>query len=200
MNEPEEGNHSVVGAAAQGSSDGDVSVGNAESNVDANKDGASANAEVAEEAIGKDQVSSDTNAQAERIVDLNKQTAVAQGGSFADGENAEIESDSESKVVIYDCNDENDINCQHLSRHSTNVWASGQGTLTLGSNSDSVRTNVDLVAGKNCCTDRSQTNEIGCEVADIQTCVCSEDSFCCSDSWDKWCVKEVALCGGLCIQ
>jgi hypothetical protein len=38
----------------------------------------------------------------------------------------------------------------------------------------------------------------GCEVADIEACVCAQDSFCCETEWDTVCVAEAEDCGMVC--
>jgi hypothetical protein len=35
----------------------------------------------------------------------------------------------------------------------------------------------------------------GCEIAGVETCVCNEDPFCCSDEWDALCVGLIATHG-----
>jgi hypothetical protein len=39
-----------------------------------------------------------------------------------------------------------------------------------------------------CCQEQATP---GCDDAQIQECVCAQDSYCCSTKWDKWCVQEV---------
>ncbi len=45
-----------------------------------------------------------------------------------------------------------------------------------------------------CCTANGTP---GCEVDSVETCVCAEDMFCCSDEWDALCVGLIAehMCG-----
>jgi hypothetical protein len=40
-----------------------------------------------------------------------------------------------------------------------------------------------------CCAVHAGT---GCTVSAISTCVCAQDSYCCSSGWDTMCVNEVA--------
>lgn len=55
----------------------------------------------------------------------------------------------------------------------------------------------DSGGGGDCCT--VQTGP-GCNDSDIQSCVCDDDAFCCSDAWDVVCVGKVGslLCGPSC--
>jgi hypothetical protein len=46
-----------------------------------------------------------------------------------------------------------------------------------------------------CCVSHNYT---GCEVPDIEDCVCALDGFCCSNSWDGICAGEALDCGALC--
>ena len=47
---------------------------------------------------------------------------------------------------------------------------------------------------EDCC---SEHPEVGCNVPEIQSCVCGLDPFCCEDSWDGQCVNEATNdCGG----
>jgi hypothetical protein len=40
----------------------------------------------------------------------------------------------------------------------------------------------------------------GCEYPPLETCVCTRDSFCCTDQWDAICVDlAVAVCGAICL-
>jgi hypothetical protein len=45
-----------------------------------------------------------------------------------------------------------------------------------------------------CCADNGTP---GCEVNSVETCVCDQDAFCCSDIWDALCVDLIAtgMCG-----
>ena len=66
---------------------------------------------------------------------------------------------------------------------------------------------VETVAGRsceatvdagNCCEAR---NDTGCENAEVEECVCGEDSFCCDVEWNAFCVEGVeelgcGTCGG----
>jgi hypothetical protein len=51
-------------------------------------------------------------------------------------------------------------------------------------------------AGGDCCIAHMGT---GCEVQDIEDCVCGFDSFCCNTQWDSICADEAPmLCGAVC--
>lgn len=43
-----------------------------------------------------------------------------------------------------------------------------------------------------CCEDNGTP---GCEISGVETCVCNEDPFCCSDEWDDVCVGLIATHG-----
>jgi hypothetical protein len=43
-----------------------------------------------------------------------------------------------------------------------------------------------------CCQENGSP---GCEIAGVETCVCNEDPFCCSDDWDALCVGLIATHG-----
>ena len=51
-------------------------------------------------------------------------------------------------------------------------------------------------AGGNCCVPHMET---GCDVPEIQDCVCAIDSFCCDTQWDSICADEASSdCGAAC--
>lgn len=39
----------------------------------------------------------------------------------------------------------------------------------------------------------------GCESAELESCVCASDPYCCEDGWDDNCVALASLCGAECI-
>ncbi|HWB75028.1 MAG TPA: hypothetical protein VG755_08725 [Nannocystaceae bacterium] len=41
----------------------------------------------------------------------------------------------------------------------------------------------------NCCV--ADDHGAGCEVTEVQDCVCAEDPICCDEGWDMFCVSEV---------
>ena len=52
--------------------------------------------------------------------------------------------------------------------------------------------------GGNCCMPHGGT---GCEVSEIEACVCAADSFCCSDEWDDVCVDlATGECEAVCMR
>jgi hypothetical protein len=44
------------------------------------------------------------------------------------------------------------------------------------------------VPGNNCC---SEATTPGCASADVQSCVCDDDAYCCDTAWDELCVQKV---------
>jgi len=61
---------------------------------------------------------------------------------------------------------------------------------------DFVLTIEALVFDGDCCEPHA---EPGCEVPEIETCVCAEDNFCCIVEWDDICAANaVEDCGGTC--
>lgn len=72
----------------------------------------------------------------------------------------------------------------------------GSGGTESGSETmdpDTGTTGADL---GNCCV---PDGSLGCEVAEISECVCSEDPFCCDEGWDEACAGEVNSFGcGVC--
>jgi hypothetical protein len=50
----------------------------------------------------------------------------------------------------------------------------------------------------NCC---EQHGGAGCEVDDVEACVCDQDAFCCSTEWDDMCVDlATSECGAMCMR
>jgi len=47
----------------------------------------------------------------------------------------------------------------------------------------------------NCCEART---EPGCELPEVQSCVCASDSYCCSTAWDSTCAAASTSCGAVC--
>lgn len=48
----------------------------------------------------------------------------------------------------------------------------------------------------NCC---AQRGAVGCQVTDVELCVCALDDWCCTFGWDRICVAEaVSLCDAQC--
>lgn len=56
-------------------------------------------------------------------------------------------------------------------------------------------TGPDIPPGGNCCFAHGG---IGCEVPEVQACVCAADGFCCSISWDGLCAGAAPACGADC--
>ena len=50
------------------------------------------------------------------------------------------------------------------------------------------------ISGSNCCKGHA---EPGCEIEEVQACVCGKDDFCCDSDWDAMCAYQVELfkCG-----
>ena len=70
----------------------------------------------------------------------------------------------------------------------------GAGESTGGEETGEATTGSDMGTG-DCCT----THGPGCTVPTIETCVCSEDAYCCDTAWDSLCVSEVDQFGcGIC--
>ncbi len=50
-------------------------------------------------------------------------------------------------------------------------------------------------SGSDCCANGSGP---GCDVFEIQACVCGADPFCCNANWDSACVASAVTCGAAC--
>ena len=67
--------------------------------------------------------------------------------------------------------------------------ATGTYTLTV--------TFVEPIDGGSCCMAQMGA---GCDVMEVQDCVCAFDDFCCTDTWDDQCVGEAQNnCGAVCM-
>ena len=72
---------------------------------------------------------------------------------------------------------------------------SGTGADSTGSDTTAGTTGADL---GNCCT--PDDHGMGCDVMEINDCVCGEDPVCCEMTWDMICVMEVNDFGcGTCV-
>lgn len=75
---------------------------------------------------------------------------------------------------------------------TVNIFVDGDG----GASGAFTLTVEEAMPDGNCCFDHPTT---GCDVAEIEDCVCSFDTFCCNNHWDGICSDEaVDDCGAIC--